>query len=125
MKDQNYSFMGGDILSKGMANRKNSLKAFNFDKAANIIKEYLKDHPDLIAEAGLEGDWAYTGGVIFRDGKPVTDEYTYLSSTWATPTLVLSWEGEDQMSFDCSCPENKRFHSSAKWDKKAIKILNS
>lgn len=74
MKQTKYSFAQGFL---GMPNeKKTSHKAFDYDKAARIIKKHLVDHPDLVADAGLQGDWAYTGGEIFRDGKPVTDSYT-------------------------------------------------
>lgn len=100
----------------------NPQKAFDWDKAAEIIKDRLKTHPDLIAEAGLRGDWKYTGGEIFRDGKPTNEDYTYLSSNWAIPTLILSWDGYEQEEIDCSIIDS-RFGSGSKWDNKSLKIL--
>ena len=35
--------------------------AFDWDKAAKVIKEKFETNKDLVAEAGLEGDWKYTG----------------------------------------------------------------
>lgn len=99
------------------------LKAFDWDKAAQLIKEKLKEHPDLSAEAGLQGDWGYTGGVIFENGKPTNDNYTYLSSNWAAPTLILSWDGEEQEEVECSIERNERFDSYTKWDKDSLAIL--
>lgn len=122
-KDQNYSFAGPDIIAHGMANRNNAVKAFDWDKAAQIIKERLVEHPDLTAEAGLAGDWAYTGGCIFTEGYAVISDYTYLSSTWAIPTLVLSWDGEEQEEIDCYCDASERFDSKSKWDEESLKIL--
>lgn len=97
--------------------------AFDWDKAAKIIKKNLKLHPDLKAEAGLQLDWEYTGGTIFEQGKPVIDDYTYLSSDWAKPTLILSWGGFEQMEIECFTKENDRFGSKSKWDDKSLKIL--
>ena len=99
------------------------MKAFNFDMAAYLIKEKLKHNPDLIAEAGLEGDWDYTGGVIFENGKPTNDSYTYLASHWAIPTLIFYWGGVEQESFDCWIEQNDRFYSHSKWDEQSLKIL--
>lgn len=97
--------------------------AFDWDKAANIIKEKLIEHPDLKAEAGLQGDWDYTGGVIFENGKPSNQEYTFLSSNWATPTLILEWDGEEQEEIECSILANERFNSGTKWDEISLNIL--
>lgn len=60
---------------------------FDWVKAAQLIKER---HPK-VAAAGLARDWEYTGGSIWRDGRPVPqdDTYTYLASTWATPELDM------------------------------------
>lgn len=123
MRDQNFSFFGPDIMSIGMANRDNPCKAFDWDKAAQIIKEKLIEHPDLTAEAGLDGDWSYTGGVIFTEGHAIVSDYTYLSSTWATPKLLLIWDGQDQEEIDCFCEANERFDSDSKWDAESLKIL--
>lgn len=121
MKESKLSFVEGFLGST--APMGSPLKAFNFDMAANLIKEKLKDHPDLIAEAGLEGDWDYTGGVIFQDGKPVSDDYTYLASNWAIPTLIFSWGEKEQESIDCWVEENKRFNSNSQWDEQSLKLL--
>lgn len=78
------AFMMGEI------NHGNEVMVFNWLKAAEIIKERGAKE----ASAGLRGDWEYTGGRIFANGKPVDekDTYTFLSSTWATPELEV--EGE-------------------------------
>lgn len=124
MKEQNYSFLGPDVYAKGMSNRNNPVKAFDWDKAAEIIKAKFAEHHDLTAEAGLQGDWSYTGGCIFAEGHAIVSEYTYLSSTWATPMLVLSWDGEDQEEIPCYTDENDRFKSDSKWDEISLKILD-
>lgn len=95
---------------------------FDWDKAAELIKDRLKTNPELTAEAGLEGDWAYTAGVIFEDGKPNSDDYTYLCSNWATPTLII----DDYEEIECyTTDEGTRFNSDSKWDDISLKILES
>ena len=69
----------------GQANRGKDLMVFDWDKAVKIIKERgLKN-----CGAGLESDFEWTAGMILVDGKPVTDDYTYLASTWTTPQLIV------------------------------------
>lgn len=125
MKESRLSFIGGfaGIDAKKAAKEGKPQLAFDWDKAAEIIKKHLVDHPDLVAEAGLNGDWDYTGGIIFEDGNPTTEHYTYLSSNWAKPTLIISWDGCEQVEVDCSVVENDRFHSASKWDEKSLSKL--
>lgn len=125
MKQSNLSFADGFLGIESQAARQRGAiqKAFDWDKAAVIIKENLTLHPNLKAEAGLQGDWTYTGGVIFEDGKPTNDDYTYLSSNWATPTLILSWDGEEQIEVDCQTDNDERFKEDSKWDEQSLSIL--
>lgn len=123
MKESNYSFLGADIIAKGAINRNNPVKAFDWDKAAAKIKELLPSYPNLTAEAGLQGDWDYTGGIIFEDGKPNSESYTYLASTWAIPTLIITADGEELIEMPCYTNKSKRFNSESKWDKASLKIL--
>jgi hypothetical protein len=125
MKKSEMSFADGFLgIRAQQARQMGSLQmAFDWDKAAQIIKENLIAHPDLIAEAGLQGDWAYTGGTIFKNGKPTNERYTYLCSNWSTPTLILSWDGEEQIELDCSVEQNERFSSESKWDETSLEIL--
>ena len=125
MKESTLSFAEGftapnAILAK---ERGEEQKAFDWDKAAEIIKKEYESHKDLVAEAGLEGDWEFTGGCIFKNGKPTNDDYTYLSSIWAIPTLILSWNGTEQKEISCYTNESERFNSCSKWDKKSLSIL--
>lgn len=117
MKKSELSFFGSDVFAKQAsvpASDKNKFKYFSFKKAAEIIKEKLKTNPDLVAEAGLQGDWNYTGGIIFENGKPTNEHYTYLSSNWAIPTLEI--DGED---VDCFTTED----SPSEWEEKSLEIL--
>lgn len=118
MKQSNLTFAEGFLGSP--APKGTPLKMFDFKKAAELIREAFKAHPDLIAEAGLQGDWAYTGGVIFANGKPTNENYTFLSSNWAKPTLILSWDGAEQEEIVC---EKDGDQADCKWDYESLKIL--
>lgn len=120
MKKSELTFMEGFTWGKAQEARKRGdiQMAFDWDKAGEIIKERLKTKPNLTAEAGLQGDWSYTGGIIFEDGKPTNENYTYLSSNWAKPTLEI--DGED---IECWVEENERFNYDTKWDETSLKIL--
>lgn len=107
-------------FAMGEANRGKSLKVFDWNKAALLIKE----RGITEASAGLAGDWEWTGGEILVDGKPTTDSYTYLASTWATPKLRTPDEDIDCFIMEEDVPEawGDRF-SDIKWPKSAIEIL--
>jgi hypothetical protein len=121
MKRSELSFEDGFFTSRGR-NGGTDYKAFDWDLAASIIKKYAGLYDDLVVEAGLQGDWNYTGGVIFENGKPTNDSYTYLKSNWAVPTLILSWDGEEQEEIECWESEGN-YSAESKWDEKALKIL--
>jgi len=82
----------------------NKMKAFDWDKAAEIIKERQPEE----AGAGLATDYEWTHGSIYKNGViiPEDETYVYLSSVWATPMLTLNhfeeelpcwkWENEDK-----------------------------
>lgn len=101
----------------GQAYQGNELKVFDWDKAAKLIKESKTNY----ASAGLDEDWEWTGGVIYKDNKPVTDSYTYLSSTWATPKLCINDEFIDCYKMWCEVPD---WNAETKWPESALKILN-
>ena len=127
MKSSKLTFAEGFLgLDAAAATKRGSTqKVFDWDEAARIIKEKLKTHPNLIAEAGLEGDWNYTGGTIFEGGNPTTEGYTYLASNWAIPTLILSWEGVEQQEIPCYVEESgSRFTCDSSWDENSLKILS-
>ncbi len=122
MKKSELTFAEGFTTNKGRNN--NPQMRFDWDKAAQIIKEKYLDHKDLVAEAGLQGDWVHTGGIIFEENKPTNNNYTYLSSNWATPTLILNYNGEEQEEIECyTIEENSRFDSDSKWDETSLELL--
>ena len=91
-------------------------KVFDWDKAAEIIKERKPE----TASAGLSEDWFWTAGTIYENGRPVKSG-TYLSSTWATPVLRL--DGEEIV---CYRPKGYNgWNEDTRWPKSALKILNS
>jgi hypothetical protein len=126
MPESNYSFMEGFYATpaRQAAFEGKPQRAFDFDKAAAIIREAYKSDPGLRAEAGLAGDWGYTAGVIFENGQPVANQYTYLSSNWAEPTLMLTASDGTETEIACfALAEGSRFTSDSKWDDDSLSIL--
>lgn len=102
-------------FAKGMASRDQEQKVFDWDTAAQLIKE----KKPIVAEAGLKDDWEWTGGKIYVSGDPIMDSYTWLSSTWATPQLML-----DNVYVDCYIMASETAWSHhTKWPKSALEIL--
>ena len=97
------------------AHRHEELMVFDWDKAARIINERKPQH----AAAGLSGDFEWTGGTIWEDGKPVKDDYTYLSSTWAAPVLMI--DGEEIVC--CVMEHETKWNSDTKWPASALAIV--
>lgn len=107
-------------FAMGRANRGKDLMVFDWDKAARIIKE----RGATSASAGLSGDWGYTGGEIFSDGKPNTEDYTYLASTWATPELNVDGDIIGCFIMESEVPEEwGTGYSDVKWPESALAIL--
>lgn len=107
-------------IANGERNRGKPLMVFDWDKAAKIIKDSKCD----FAEAGLSGDWEWTGGVIFEDGKPCDKEntYTYLASTWATPELEVDGDTVPCWKYQDQTPD---WGAETFWPETAIAILNT
>lgn len=100
----------------GKLNKGKPFRVFDWVKAAELIKQ----HRPVEASAGLRDDWEWTGGTIYRKGKPVLNEYTYLASNWAIPeldmdgTVLECWKYQhDTLGWD----------SDTKWPEEALKIL--
>lgn len=99
-------------FAMGEASRGKPLRVFDWNRAATLIKERGAHR----ASAGLGEDWSWTAGDILRDGKPVDAHatYTYLASTWATPTLEIDdesidcWLYTDEWNADTYWPESAR-----------------
>lgn len=104
-------------FARGLANRGRPLMVFDWDKAAQLIRERKACH----ASAGLSGDWGATGGDILRDGKPYSDDYIYLASTWATPELEI-----DDWRVDCYRMQSDTpgWNEKTSWPQSALDILN-
>lgn len=113
-----------DILADfamGIANKNRELMVFDWDKAANIIK----DRKPRLVVAGLAGDMEYTSGVIYENGKvPSRNEtYTYLSSPWATPVLVIN--NYEEINCYKMESETPNWDSDTYWPQSSLDILNS
>lgn len=94
------------------------MKVFDWSKAAKLLVETGATY----AEAGLAEDFEWTGGKIFDDGLPVKEDetYTYLSSNWATPVLVVNGE-----EYPCWVDgEDTEWNSDTYWPTEALAILN-
>ena len=102
-------------FAMGLANRDKELMVFDWDKAARLIRE----SGCHVAEAGLRGDWEWTGGVIYDDGI-VTDDYTYLASTWAGPLLKLDGDVVECYRMEHEVPG---WGANTKWVESARKII--
>lgn len=103
-------------FAMGEFNRGKEEMVFDWEKAARIIKERKPEY----AAAGLRSDWEWTGGVIYEDGKPIKDSYTYLSSTWAVPELEVD---DDIIECYRMQSDTPGWGSGTKWPKEALKIL--
>lgn len=123
LKKTELSFGEGFVTSRGRLGG-DKYKVFDWDKAAEIIKEAVKKDPKVVAEAGLQRDWEHTAGIIFEEGEPVLYSYTYLRSNWAVPTLILTDTSGKETEIECytTDPET-RFSSNSKWDEISLKIL--
>lgn len=108
-----------EAFARGKANAGRIPRVFDWIKAATILKERgIKE-----AQAGLAGDFEWTGGTILEDGKPVPEEdcYCYLASTWAIPMLVL-----DDEEIDCwkYASETPGWGAGTVWPPEALAIWN-
>lgn len=102
-------------FARGSASRGQELMVFDWDRAAQLIRE----RKPKVASAGLTGDWEYTGGEIYSDGKPTLKSYTYLASSWATPELDMDGE-----VIDCFVMQGKTgWDSGTTWPDSAKAIL--
>lgn len=103
-------------FAMGQANRGKEEMVFDWDKAAQLIVER---NPKTV-EAGLAGDWDYTGGTIWSDGEIIKDSYTFLASTWAIPEISIDGE-----IFICYKMVSKTpgWNSGTKWPDSAVSIL--
>lgn len=104
-----------DAFMMGEANRGKEKMVFDWDKAARLIAQ----RKPQIAMAGLRGDWKNTCGMIYEDGKLITDKYTYLTSSWAIPELDMDGETVACFRFASQTP---RWHAHTKWPKSAVEI---
>lgn len=99
----------------GQMNRGEEMMVFDWNRAAKIIKYMGATN----AWAGLHDDYEWTGGIILEAGKIVRNSYTFLASTWATPTLYVGGE-----EIPCYVMESQtEWNEDTKWPESAVKIL--
>lgn len=100
------------------AHKNEELMVFDWVRAATMIKESGATE----ASAGLAGDWEYTGGDIFRDGKPIPkeDTYVYLASNHAAPQLELNG---DLLSCWLKQSQTPGWDSDTYWPPEAMAVL--
>jgi len=103
-------------FAMGVAHRNDPLMVFDWDKAASILADRNPDE----AFAGLESDFEYTAGYIWRGGKPVKDDYTYLASTWAKPMLIIDDEEIECWRYKDEVPD---WGSDTKWPQSALRTI--
>jgi len=107
-----------EAISRNQMNMGKEKKVFDWDKAAQMIK----DSGTKSAAAGLSNDWEWTGGSIFENGKPDMDSYTYLSSQWAIPEIEIDGELHDCFKMKSEVPD---WGSYTKWPDSALAIINN
>lgn len=61
---------------------------FDWVKAAQMIKALNANE----ASAGLDGNWEWTAGCIYQDGRPVLNATPFLASAFLTPKLLIAGE---------------------------------
>lgn len=107
-------------FAMGEANRHKELMVFDWEKAARLILERNATE----ARAGLCGDWEYTGGLIYQDGKPVSADKaeTYLASTWAEPEIEIDGDVVECWKMQHETPG---WDSGTFWPEEAMKIIQN
>lgn len=92
-------------------------RVFDWVKAAQILKERQPD----VASAGLQYDWWWTAGEIWRNGSPELDSYTYLASNWATPLLVI---GDEEIECWRYVTDTPGWNAGTTWPPEALAVLH-
>lgn len=105
-------------FAMGEMNRGKEMMVFDWEKAARLIIE----HRPSVAQAGLQSDWGYTGGVIYQEGEPFMEGGAYLGSTWATPELDL--DGDIVPCYRMQS-ETPGWSTGTCWPDEALAIINS
>lgn len=102
----------------GEANHGKEMKVFDWIKAAKLIKEHKADY----AVAGLASDMEYTSGTILENGKPTDGYGCFLSSTWATPVIVINGDEIDCYRMESELPG---WGAETVWPPEALAELNT
>ena len=94
------------------------MRVFDWDRAARRLVEVRAKS----ASAGLAEDLEWTCDRILEDGEPMHDGWTFLASTWATPTLIMDGCEEDCFLVE---PHHRGWGSDTKWPASALAILKA
>jgi hypothetical protein len=104
-------------FAMGQATCNEKLMIFDWMEAAKIILDRNAEY----AEAGLAGDWGYTGGTIWNNHNIDVDSYTYLASTWAIPSIKINDE-----YIPCFVYEGEtEYDAHTKWPTDALSVIES
>lgn len=112
-------------FAMAQAHRGCEKKVFDWDKAAEIIKERKPQD----AVAGLKEDMEWTCAPIYEDGQPVCNGETYLASNWATPVLELFFKKDGETKYtvetlECYVMESQtQWNAETQWPLSSVKIL--
>lgn len=107
-----------DAFIMGEINRHKELMIFDWNTAAEIIRE----NKPAFAVAGLQGDLEWTAGTIYKNGNAFLDDYTFLASTWATPVIILDEDGDEIPCFKME-GEHPGWNSDTKWPMSSLEKL--
>lgn len=103
-------------FAKGLAARHKESMVFDWDKAAELIRE----RKPKVVWAGLQDDWEWTGGIIYENGNIIKDSHSYLASTWAVPQIDLDGEIISCYKMQSEAPD---WHAKTRWPQSALSIL--
>lgn len=103
-------------FAMGEANRGKEMKVFDWIAAVKIMMETNCN----FAQAGLVEDYDYTVGTILNNKIPVLDDYCYLASTWATPTLYCDGDLIECWKLQSQVPD---YDEDTKWPDDALKLF--
>ena len=104
------------LFNRAEAMRKHEMMVFDWDKAARLIR---KHNPEF-ASAGLQGEWEFSGGLIYAHGRPTNTSFTHLASTVSVPVLDMDGRVVKCYKMKHEVPE---WGAETKWPKSALDIL--
>lgn len=90
-------FAAGFLGPEGLGKKRGAQKTFDYEGAIPILKNIIRENPDVIVQLGLREDWNNTSDTLY-DGQVSNDGYFYLTSCWATPIInVINDDVEEEI----------------------------